>query len=388
MNKSSLVKYKRIMTSLMILILFAIVAFKVVDNIDAIFKGIGIFFSAIWKVIMPFALGAFIAFILHSAVNFIEIDFANLFTKGRPNKVIRCVSVTIVYVIAISLICLAGVYLVPAIQESIIEFKNNLPANIDKAQTLLQSTGLDLDFKINDVNFGEEITKAITDFITKEGAVINLLGNIADFTSALINGLLGIIISFYILVDKENLGAYIKKVILSFVDKVKADKFFDFCNNVTKTFDKFIVGKVIDSIIIGMLSYIGFLILGIKYRLIFAVIIGLTNIIPYVGPFMGAIPVGILVFLYKPALTIPVLIFIFALQQFDGSILGPKVLGDAIGVKPIAVIFAILVGGAIGGILGMFLAVPTYVVIADLVNKYIDEHYKKKCVDKEGGKNE
>lgn len=387
MLKNNFLKYKRMMVSLMILIAFAIVVFKLVDNIGPIFVGIGVFLGWIWKMIVPFAIGALIAFILNSSVNFIETDFANLFTKGRPNKIIRCISVTIVYLIAISLICLAGVYLVPAIEDSIIEFKNNLPANIDKAQTLIESAGLN--FNLNsDIDFGDEISKAISEFIAKEGAVVNLLGNIASFTSALINGLLGIIISFYILVDKENLGAYIKKVILSFGKKEKADKFFEFCKTVTKTFDKFIIGKVVDSIIIGLLSYLGFLILGIKYRLIFAVIIGLTNIIPYVGPFMGAIPVGILVFLYNPAMTIPVLLLIFLLQQFDGSILGPKVLGDAIGVKPIAVIFAILVGGALGGVLGMFLAVPTYVVIADLVNKFIDERYHKNVVEKEVGKNE
>ncbi len=371
----------------MILIAFAIVTYKLIDNIGPIFGGIGFILGWIWRIIVPFAIGALIAFILNSSCNFIETDFANLFTKGRPNKFIRCLSVAIVYLIAVSLICLAGVYLVPAIEESVVEFKNNLPANMDKAQALIESAGLN--FNINsDIDFGEEITKAISDFIAREGAIINLLGNIKDFTTALINGLLGIIISFYILIEKENLGAYIKKLILSFVKQEKADRFFEFCKYVSKTFDKFIIGKVIDSIIIGLLSYLGFLILGIKYRLIFAVIIGITNIIPYVGPFMGAIPVCVLVFLYNPAMTIPVLIMIFLLQQFDGSILGPKVLGDAIGVKPMAVIFAILVGGALGGVLGMFLAVPTYVVIADLVNKYIDERYNKNVLDKEVGKNE
>ena len=140
--------------------------------------------------------------------------------------------------------------------------------------------------------------------------------------------------------------------------------------------------------IIGIIALVFYLALGYKFAYLYALVIGITNIIPYFGPFLGAIPVAILVFLYKPAMTIPVLLFIFVLQQFDGSILGPKVLGDAIGVKPIAVIFAILVGGALGGVLGMFLAVPTYVVIADLVNKFIDERYHKNVVEKEVGKNE
>ncbi|MCQ2748916.1 MAG: AI-2E family transporter [Clostridia bacterium] len=163
---------------------------------------------------------------------------------------------------------------------------------------------------------------------------------------------------------------------------------FEFCDYVTKTFDKFIVGKLLDSLIIGLLAYIGFLILGIKYRLIFAIIIGVTNIIPYFGPIMGAIPVGILVFLYNPPMTIPALLFILILQQFDGNILGPMVLGDAIGVKPVEIILAIIVGGAIGGVLGMFLAVPTYVVIADSIKKLIDNNYSKNQIEKDGKKGE
>lgn len=395
-NKNNMTaRYKRIMLSSMFIIVFAIIAYKIVDNVGPIFEGIGSFFNVIWQMIVPFVIGAFIAFILHSAVNFIETDFANLFNKGRKNKTLRVVSVSIVYVIAISLISLAIVYLVPAIQESVTEFKNNLPSNIEKAEEYMANLGMK-DFKI-DINFEKEITKAITDFFQREGSVVNLLGNIASFTGALLNAILGTIIAFYILVDKENLGAGIVKIIKAFTSEDKSNKFFDFCAYVTKTFDKFIIGKIIDSFIIGLISYLGFLIFGIKYRLIFAVIIGVTNIIPYFGPFLGAIPVAILVFLYKPAMVIPVLLFIFILQQFDGSILGPKILGDAIGVKPIAVIFAILVGGKIGGVLGMFLAVPTYVVIAEFVSEFIDKKYtlnnqqqanNKIVLEKVGKKNE
>ena len=186
------------------------------------------------------------------------------------------------------------------------------------------------------------------------------------------------------LVDRENIGRYVKKAFIAMTSKEKTEKIIEFAQYVSKTFDKFIIGKVIDSIIIGLMCYIGLLIFGIKYRLIFSIIIGVTNVIPYFGPFMGAIPVIILVFLYDPAMTIPIALLIFVLQQFDGSILGPMVLGDAIGVKPLAVIFSILIGGALFGVLGMFLAVPTYVVITELINKYIDINYQKNIELKEG----
>lgn len=381
--KKQVDKYKKIMLSCMILILFAIVSAKIINNIEAIFVGIGWVLGAIWKLFIPFLIGFFIAFILNSAVNFIETDFANLFAKGKKGKVIRVISVWVVYLIAISLITLAVVYLVPAVKDSAVEFKNNLPANIEKSQAVLAKFGISVD-----VNIEEELKELVTKFLSQDGTVSSLISKVMEGANALLNIILGIIISIYILLDKESFLEGWRKVIGACFNKKRTDKIFEFCDYVTKTFDKFIVGKLLDSLIIGLLAYIGFLILGIKYRLIFAIIIGVTNIIPYFGPIMGAIPVGILVFLYNPPMTIPALLFILILQQFDGNILGPMVLGDAIGVKPVEIILAIIVGGAIGGVLGMFLAVPTYVVIADSIKKLIENNYSKNQIEKDGKKGE
>lgn len=381
--KKQVDKYKKLMLSCMILILFAIVSAKIINNIEAIFVGIGWVLGAIWKLLIPFLIGFFIAFILNSAVNFIETDFANLFAKGKKGKALRIISVWIVYLVAISLITLAVVYLVPAVKDSAVEFKNNLPANLEKSQAVLAKFGISVD-----VNIEEELKEVITKFLSQDGSISSLWNKVMEGANALLNIILGIIISIYILLDKENFLEGWRKFVGACFNKKKSDKIFEFCDYVTKTFDKFIVGKLVDSLIIGLIAYIGFLIMGIKYRLIFAIIIGITNIIPYFGPIMGAVPVGILVFLYNPPMTIPVLIFIFVLQQFDGNILGPMVLGDAIGVKPVEIILAIIVGGAIGGVLGMFLAVPTYVVIADSIKKLIENGYSKNQIEKEGKKSE
>lgn len=381
--KKQVDKYKKLMLSCMILILFAIVSAKIINNIEAIFVGIGWVLGAIWKLLIPFLIGFFIAFILNSAVNFIETDFANLFAKGKKGKALRIISVWIVYLVAISLITLAVVYLVPAVKDSAVEFKNNLPANLEKSQAVLAKFGISVD-----VNIEQELKELVTKFLSQDGSISSLWNKVMEGANAVLNIILGIIISIYILLDKENFLEGWRKFIGACFNKKKSDKIFEFCDYVTKTFNKFIVGKLVDSLIIGLIAYIGFLIMGIKYRLIFAIIIGITNIIPYFGPIMGAVPVGILVFLYNPPMTIPVLIFIFVLQQFDGNILGPMVLGDAIGVKPVEIILAIIVGGAIGGVLGMFLAVPTYVVIADSIKKLIESGYSKNQIEKEGKKSE
>ena len=141
-------------------------------------------------------------------------------------------------------------------------------------------------------------------------------------------------------------------------------------------FNSFVVGKTIDSLIIAIIFFIGSIILNLPYPMLFAIIIGITNMIPYFGPFIGAVPVVALTILINPIKGLWVLIFV--LQQFDGVILGPRILGDSIGLKPIGVIFAIIVGGAIAGPLGMFFGVPIFSVIFTIFSNFVEKLYNSK----------
>ena len=143
-------------------------------------------------------------------------------------------------------------------------------------------------------------------------------------------------------------------------------------------FNSFVVGKTIDSLIIAIIFFIGSIILNLPYPMLFAIIIGITNMIPYFGPFIGAVPVVALTILINPIKGLWVLIFIVVLQQFDGVILGPRILGDSIGLKPIGVIFAIIVGGAIAGPLGMFFGVPIFSVIFTIFSNFVEKLYNSK----------
>jgi len=147
---------------------------------------------------------------------------------------------------------------------------------------------------------------------------------------------------------------------------------------VNKIFQNFIVGKAVDSLIIGILAFIGFTLLNAPFPLILSLIVGVTNMIPYFGPFIGAIPAGVMTFLVSPTLAVWVLLFILALQQFDGNFLGPKILGNSLDISPIWIILAVVLGGALMGPVGMFIGVPILATMKMFLTESINRKYEKK----------
>jgi hypothetical protein len=191
---------------------------------------------------------------------------------------------------------------------------------------------------------------------------------------------MGLIVSVYILLDKKNLSEYVGKVFYCFMSRRRALVFAGFAEHCNEVFESYFVGKVIDSLIIGVIFFVGAVVLNLPYALFFSLIIGITNMIPYFGPVIGGVPVVLLTLIYSPIKGLWVLLFIIALQQFDGVVLGPKILGKSIGVKPLGVVFAIVVGGAIAGPLGMFFGVPAFSIISELVNDIVEKNYRKKGI--------
>ena len=180
------------------------------------------------------------------------------------------------------------------------------------------------------------------------------------------------------LLDKEKLLHFCKKTLFILFSKKQVESIASTIKYTNSVFNSFVVGKTIDSLIIAIIFFIGSIILNLPYPMLLAIIIGITNMIPYVGPFIGAVPVVALTILINPIKGLWVLIFIVVLQQFDGVILGPRILGDSIGLKPIGVIFAIIVGGAIAGPLGMFFGVPIFSVIFTIFSNFVEKLYNSK----------
>ncbi len=207
-----------------------------------------------------------------------------------------------------------------------------------------------------------------------------ILSSTINIASVLLNVILGIVISIYILFDKEEIGEKSKKIVYAIFPKKVSYSLIQFFKEANYTFEKFFVGKMIDSTIIGIIFFVGATLLKAPFAMLLSIIIGITNMIPFFGPFIGGIPVVFITLMFditNPLKSIWISIFILLLQQFDGNILGPKILGDSIGIKPIGIIFSIIVGGALFGPAGMFFGVPIFAVIFSTFNRFIDKKYEK-----------
>ena len=189
-----------------------------------------------------------------------------------------------------------------------------------------------------------------------------LIGNVIGLAKGLWNLLIGFIISIYLLDGKETFAGQGKKIIYSLFQTETANVFISNIRFIHKTFIGFVRGKIVDSIIIGIICYLGTNLMGTPYAVLISVIIGVTNIIPFFGPYMGAIPSAILILMVNPTQCLYFIIFIFVLQQFDGNILGPKILGDSTGLGSFWVIFSITLFGGLFGIIGMVIGVPVFAV--------------------------
>ena len=203
------------------------------------------------------------------------------------------------------------------------------------------------------------------------------LGIIGTF-GAIIDIFVALVICVYVLNSKELFQAQAKKFILAMFPEKKASDIFEFGNQVNNTFGGFINGKIIDSIIIGILCFIGMTMLNMPLAVLISVIVGITNIIPFFGPFIGAIPSGILLLFVDPVSALKFAVWILVLQQIDGNIIGPRILGKATKLASFWVMFAILVGGGLFGFIGMVLGVPTMAIIYIYVARMINNKLKKK----------
>ncbi len=194
----------------------------------------------------------------------------------------------------------------------------------------------------------------------------------------LLNILIGVIVCVYFLNSKETFKAQARKTILATMSKKRSDSFMEFAYFANRTFGGFINGKLIDSLIIGILCFILMSILKLPYTVLVSTIVGVTNFIPFFGPFIGAIPSAIIICFSSPIQAVYFLIMILGLQQFDGNILGPKILGETTGLASFWVMFAIIVGGGLFGFLGMVLGVPVFAMIYYYGSRYIENRLKKK----------
>lgn len=342
--------------------------------------------SNLISVFSPFLLAFLIAYFVSPMVKYIDRLLFSKTLKNKFEKLHLVISMLLAYVLLIGAIILVFIFIVPQIINSISQLVRMSPTLYQNTLDLL--TSLDERFPSVDLSFISETAMDIMPDIFNfartfmTDTLLPFLYNAGmSIISWLINILLAFVISSYLLFSKNRLLTSCKRVAYAFLPEDLCLSLFDILYNCNYIFSSFITGKAIDSTIIGFLTFFSMTFLKLDYAVIISLVVGITNMIPYFGPFIGAIP-GIAILLIidvKQALIFAVLIF--AIQQLDGSVIGPKILGKSTGLQPISIIFAITVGGAVAGVLGMFLGVPITAVITYLVSQLLDYLLKKKEIN-------
>lgn len=361
-----------------IVALVAIIAiiFLMIANWGVVLAVIGKFLT----ILMPFILGFFFACFINPLVKRVH-SLLNRMKPGKGAKIKKAFSVIISYVVVIGVITVLLIYIIPQIKASIGELGNTIQ---DGYQYMITHQK-ELNEKIPFIGLGggiEYIKEFAYKKIMSNGSEI--IPYVYHVSSSLLtmsyNVLMGLVISIYIILDMKKLKRSARKVVYALSPKKKEQEVWETIKQCSHIFNGFLIGKMIDSLIIGILCLIAMSILKLPYALLLSLIVCITNMIPYFGPIIGAIP-GVMIYLFidiRYAFIFALMILI--LQQFDGLYLGPKILGDQTGIKPLWVIFGITVGGAYFGVMGMFLGVPVVAVIMYLLQLFLDKKLKKKNI--------
>lgn len=360
--------------------------------------------AVIWKIVnilRPIIYGLAIAYLLNPIVKTVERYLRPWIERRfpkmkKPERVCRSAGIFVALVIMLAVIAALFNMLIPELYKSIRDMILTVPGQINTAlQTLTEIMSQDSTLGQLFTTMLTEITGFLQDWLRTD-----LLPQVNDFMSHLtegvvnvvngvMNAVIGVIVSVYVLFSKEKFSMQTKKIIYAVFKPDHANMILHLTIKSNSIFGGFIIGKIIDSAIIGVLCFIGLSVLKMPYTLLVSVIIGVTNVIPFFGPYIGAIPSAVLIMLSEPKMGLYFIIFILVLQQLDGNVIGPTILGDSTGLSAFWVMFSILLGGGLFGFVGMILGVPTFAVIYYVVNMLINHNLEKRklptatnCYDK------
>lgn len=371
-------KYKK---DIIKLILFTIIIIFAFINI----KAIGSFLAYLINIFMPFIIGIFIAFILNVLLNFVENKlFKKLNNKNYKtwSKLKRPVSVIITFIIIITIIVFILGLLIPQLQNTVILFTKNFDTYKEQTIEILNNFGINSESINNYSTSINNLKNEITSYINNNRNEIMqiTIGVASSFLGSITSIIIGIVFAIYILLKKEDLSRQFKKILKAYLPEKYERRIEEIANLSNITFGNFISGQCLEALIIGLLCFIGMLLLQIPYASTISVLVGFTALIPVFGAFIGTFIGAFLIFMVEPFKALIFIIFIIILQQLEGNIIYPKVVGKSVGLPSIWVMVAVTIGASIYGVLGMILSVPLcsilYSIIKTDVNLKIEEKNK------------
>ena len=355
----------------------ACIAFYLLLNNLGYFLGrIGIFIN----ILSPFAGGIVIAYILDPMVKFF---YTRLF---KEKKGTRGFAILLAYAVAILLLVLLGWLVVPQIVNSIVMLVTNFPGYIQGVQDMLlyvqSEYGIDLQQATKMLDDSEAMVKEIYAMATN--AMPQIVASIGSVASNFVAIFTSIAASIYMLADKDHLLHQLRTLAYAFLPEKVASNTLRICHYANVNFTGFFVGKIIDSAIIGVITFVAMTILRLDFAVLISVFIGITNIIPVFGPFIGAIPSVFILLLIDPLQAVIFCVLILIIQQVDGNFIGPKILGSSIGISALWILFSIVVGGDLFGIVGMIVGVPVFATLYGLAQEFVHYALDKRGIDSEG----
>lgn len=376
------VKYNTIAAYSVLSVSTIIVFYLSLSKIDMVTSKL----SQIIIILQPFIMGFVIAYLLDFILRFFENKlFETKWFKKTKIKKKRALGLALTYLITFLLLKLFIQFVLPQLIESIVGLVNDVPSYINKSTGIINELFDKLNLSEEYLSLVNDNLKKIVDYtINVATDLLPLLGNLVkNILASIWNIVLGLVISIYLLKDKERFLSLSRKVTYAILSKSKANKVIEVVNKSNYTFGKFISGKLLDSFIVGIATFATLKVFNMPYAILIAVIIGVTNIIPFFGPFIGAIPSFLIILIVSPIKAIWFLVIILVIQQIDGNLISPRILGKSMGISAFWILFAIMVAGKFFGIGGMIIGVPMFAVIYSLIKEFIEDRLKKKGLNVE-----
>lgn len=355
-----------------------IIVYKTLDN----FSDITNWIIGIIDVLMPFIIGILLAYLFYVPSKMIE----NLYKKAKWKwfkRKARVFSVFTVYVIALIILIFAFNFVVPNITASIADLATNIGTYYQNTVDSLNNIPEDSILKQIDI---QKISDALGKINIAEYINFDLIMQYAKGAIGVANGIfdffVSLIVSIYVLVERTQILSFLKKLTSAIFKKKTYQVIGKYFHNMNEIFFKFLSSQLLDAIVVGILTSIAMSILGVKYAVLLGFFIGLSNLIPYFGAIVG-VGISIIITIFTGGLgkSVWMGIVVIILQQIDANIINPKIVGNSLQISPLLVIFAVTIGGAYFGILGMFLAVPVFTVLKIIVEDYIDYMNRMKSLD-------
>lgn len=337
-------------------------------------------FTELLRILSPFAGGVVIAFVLNPMTKW----FHRVLFRESPGM--RWAAILLSYIVAALLLVLLGWLVVPQILSSISILFNSLPGYFESLQkTLLflqDQYGLRMESVLRILDDSETMMSEL--YTVAAAAMPQIVTTIGSVASNFVAVFTAVASSIYMLAGKDKLIHQLKTLVHAFLPESVANNTLRICRYTNENFTGFFVGKIIDSLIIGVLTFVLMSILRLDFALLVSVFVGITNIIPVFGPFIGAIPSIFILLLVDPVQALIFAVLILFIQQLDGNFIGPKILGQSIGISSLWVLFSIVVGGDLFGLVGMLIGVPLFATLFGLLHEIVVYLLDRRGIDAEG----